>query len=515
MHVLAAPDKFKGSLTALEVAERIAAGIEAETPQVPVVLAPVADGGDGTVDAALAAGFERVQVRAEGPTGQPVDTAFATREGVAVVEMADVSGLRRLPQGRLAALEASSYGTGEVMRAALEHRCHTIVLGIGGSASTDGGAGMVQALGGRLLDSAGDELPRGGGALARLARVDLTGLDPQLANTRLIVASDVDNPLTGPRGAAAVYGPQKGAGPEDVEFLDAALSRWASLVAASTRPGESAGEAAHELPGAGAAGGVGFAAVAVLGGELQPGIDLILDLLRFHEKLQGARLVITGEGSLDEQTLSGKAPIGVAKAAAAAAVPVVAVCGRSLLTADRLRGAGIQQAYALTDIEPDLQRCLTEAGPLLEQRARALARDWLLRPTGGDRMISVPLFVNGGGMRGGEVHYSIEGLPFLGEARTAPRYRFFSVRDEFPGLWPVDEGGVSIAGELYDVPLDVIRDRFIPAEPPELELSVVELDDGSSALVVLVRANFYESGEGLKDISEYGGWRAYRASTSS
>jgi hypothetical protein len=134
---------------------------------------------------------------------------------------------------------------------------------------------------------------------------------------------------------------------------------------------------------------------------------------------------------------------------------------------------------------------------------------------GGDRMISVPLFVNGGGMRGGEVHYSIEGLPFLGEARTAPRYRFFSVRDEFPGLWPVDEGGVSIPGELYDVPLDVIRDRFIPAEPPELELSVVELDDGSSALVVLVRANFYESGEGLKDISEYGGWRAYRASMSS
>ena len=130
-------------------------------------------------------------------------------------------------------------------------------------------------------------------------------------------------------------------------------------------------------------------------------------------------------------------------------------------------------------------------------------------------MISVPLFVNGGGMRGGEVHYSIEGLPFLGEARTAPRYRFFSVRDEFPGLWPVDEGGVSVAGELYDVPLDVIRDRFIPAEPPELELSVVELDDGSSALVVLVRANFYESGEGLKDISEYGGWRAYRASMDS
>jgi len=380
MHVLAAPDKFKGSLTAREVAERIAVGIAAETPQVPVVLAPVADGGDGTVDAALAAGFERVRVRAEGPTGEPVETAFAVRDGVAVVEMADVSGLRRLPEGRLAALQASSYGTGEVIRAALEHGCQTIVLGIGGSASTDGGAGMVQALGGRLLDSAGDELHRGGGALAGLARVDLTGLDPRLGTTRLIVASDVDNPLTGPRGAAAVYGPQKGASPEEVEFLDAALSRWARLVAAALHSGESVNESVHRPPGTGAAGGVGFAALAVLGAELQPGIDLILNLLGFHEKLSGARLVITGEGSLDEQTLSGKAPVGVAAAAAAAGVPVVVVCGRSLLTVERLRSAGIQQAYALTDIEPDVQRCLTEAGPLLEQRVRALARDWLLRP---------------------------------------------------------------------------------------------------------------------------------------
>jgi len=377
MHVLAAPDKFKGSLTAREVAERIAVGIGAEAPQVQVVQSPVADGGDGTVDAALAAGFDRVPVRAEGPTGEPVETAFAVRDGVAMVEMADVSGLSRLPQGRLAALDASSYGTGEVIRAALEHRCHTVVLGIGGSASTDGGAGMVQALGGRLLDSAGEELARGGGALGRLARADLTGLDPRLAKTRVIVASDVDNPLTGTQGAAAVYGPQKGASPDDVEFLDAALSRWASLVAATTNHGESVSPAADKLPGAGAAGGVGYGAMAVLGAELQPGIDLILDLLGFHEKLEGARLVITGEGSLDEQTLSGKAPVGVATAAAAAGVPVVAVCGRSLLTVDRLRAAGIRQAYALTDIEPDLQRCLTEAGPLLEQRARALARDWL------------------------------------------------------------------------------------------------------------------------------------------
>jgi glycerate 2-kinase len=377
MHVIVAPDKFKGSLTAQQVAERVAAGIAEETPEVPVVLVPVADGGDGTLDAAYAAGFERIAVRAEGPTGDPVDTAFAHRDGVAVVEMADVSGLRRLPGGRPAALTAGTYGTGQVVRAALDHGCHTVVLGIGGSASTDGGAGMVQALGGRLLDAAGAELPRGGAALAALDRVDLSGLHPRLGEARVVVASDVDNPLLGPRGAAAVYGPQKGAGPDDVEILDAALARWADAVA-RVKP---AAEQLRDRPGAGAAGGVGFAAMGVLGAELQPGIELILDLVRFRDHLPGARLVVTGEGSLDEQTLSGKAPAGVAAAAAAAGVPVVTVSGRLLLTRDQLRRAGIHRAYALTDIEPDLQRCLDEAAPLLHQVGRALARDWLSGPS--------------------------------------------------------------------------------------------------------------------------------------
>jgi glycerate kinase len=373
MHVIVAPDKFKGSLTAQQVAERVAAGIAEETPEVPVVLVPVADGGDGTLDAAYAAGFERIAVRAEGPTGDPVDTAFAHRDGVAVVEMADVSGLRRLPGGRPAVLTASSYGTGQVVRAALDHGCHTVVLGIGGSASTDGGAGMVQALGGRLLDAAGAELPRGGAALAALDGVDLSGLHPRLGEARIVVASDVDNPLLGPRGAAAVYGPQKGAGPDDVEILDAALARWADAVA-DVKP---AAEQLRDRPGAGAAGGVGFAATAVLGAELQPGIEMILDLVGFRDHLPGSRLVVTGEGSLDEQTLSGKAPAGVAAAAAAAGVPVVTVSGRLLLARDQLRRAGIHGAYALTDIEPDLQRCLADAGPLLQQVGRALARDWL------------------------------------------------------------------------------------------------------------------------------------------
>ena len=301
-----------------------------------------------------------------------------------------------------------------------------------------------------------------------------------------------------------MYGPQKGASPDDVRLLDAALAHWADLVDAATgRAG------VRDRAGAGAAGGVGYAAMAVLGAELEPGIGLILDLVRFADHLPGASLVITGEGSLDEQTLHGKAPAGVASAAAKAGIPVVTVSGRLALDAEQLKAAGIERR-----LRPDRHRTRR---PALRRRRRTPAGE--AGPGAGPRtdrryepMTSVPLFVNGGGMRGGNVHYSIEGLPFLGEARTAPRYRFFSIRDEFPGLWPVAEGGVSVPGELYDVPLDVIRDRFIPAEPPELELSVIELDDGSSAVAVVLREAAHQAGTGLTDISDAGGWRAYRAS---
>ncbi len=372
MRVVVAPDKFKGSLTAREVADRVAAGIAAVAGEVDVVRVPVADGGDGTVDAALAAGYERVAVTAQGPTGEPVDTAFAVRDGTAVVEMADVSGLRLLAPDRLAPRTASSYGTGEVVRAAIEHGCHTVVLGIGGSASTDGGAGMLGALGARLYDAAGTDLAPGGGPLADLERLDLSGLHPGVAGTRVVVACDVDNPLLGPHGAAAVYGPQKGAHADDVVALDAALRRWADVVEEAVgRPG------VRERAGAGAAGGVGFAALAVLDAELRPGIELVLDLVGFADRLAGADLVVTGEGSLDEQTLHGKAPAGVAAAAGRAGVPVVAVAGRLALDADRLRAAGIEAAYALTDIEPDVARCIADAGPLLERLATRLAHDRL------------------------------------------------------------------------------------------------------------------------------------------
>jgi glycerate kinase len=371
VRVVVAPDKFKGSLTAAQVAERVAAGLARAVPGVEVVQVPVADGGDGTLEAALAAGYRRVPVRAEGPTGEPVDTAFAERGGLAVVELADVSGLGRLPGGRLAARTASSYGTGQLIRAALDAGCRRIVLGIGGSASTDGGAGLVQALGGRVLDARGEELGRGGASLAAAASLDLAGLHPALGQAELVVASDVDNPLLGPRGAAAVYGPQKGASPADVAELDAALGRWAAAVQRAT------GIDAAGTPGAGAAGGVGFAALAVLGARLQPGIDLVLDLVGFREALPGARLVICGEGSLDAQTLHGKAPAGVAAAARAAGIPAVAVAGRSLLTQAELEPAGILAAYPLSDLEPDPARSMAEAGPLLERLAARVAHDWL------------------------------------------------------------------------------------------------------------------------------------------
>jgi len=273
--VLVAPDKFKGSLAAVDVASAVRRGILAQAPGADVRCVPVADGGDGTVDAAVAAGFERVAVTATGPTGEPVRTAFAAKAGTAVVEMADVCGLVRLPRGASAPLTATSRGIGEVVAQALDHGATRIVLGIGGSASTDGGAGLLQALGASLRDRDGEELRPGGGALGELAGIDLTGLDPRLCGVEIVVACDVDNPLAGRSGAAAVYGPQKGATEQDVDILDANLARLADCVARHT------GADRRDHPGAGAAGGVGFAAIAALGATLRPGIDLMLEMLGF------------------------------------------------------------------------------------------------------------------------------------------------------------------------------------------------------------------------------------------
>lgn len=371
--VLVAADKFKGSLTAVEVAERVTAGLRRVVPELEVEALPVADGGDGTVAAAVAAGFTRREVRVAGPLGDEVTAAYALRGDTAVVEMAEASGLQRLPAGVFAPLTASTYGSGELLRAALDAGARTIVFGVGGSATTDGGAGMLSALGARFVTAAGEPVAPGGGGLAELASADLSGLDPRLASVEFVLASDVDNPLTGPKGAPAVYGPQKGASPEDVETLDTALTHFVKVLEGAV--GEKAAACAAS-PGAGAAGGIGFGAL-LLGAGFRPGIEVMLDVLGFAPALERADLVITGEGSLDEQTLHGKAPAGVAAAARAAGREVVAVCGRLALPPEALGRAGIRRAYALTDLEPDVAKCIADAGPVLERTAERIARDFL------------------------------------------------------------------------------------------------------------------------------------------
>jgi glycerate kinase len=367
VRVVVSPDKFKGSLTALEAAEAIAEGLRRGRPDVDPVLLPVADGGEGTVAAALAAGYGPRRVRVAGPTGEPVDALYAARGRAAVVEMAEASGLRRLPDGRSAPLTATTRGTGDLVRAALDAGVERLVLGIGGSATTDGGAGMAQALGARLLDADGRDLPPGGAALRDLDRLDLSGLDPRLAGLEVVVACDVDNPLTGPTGAATVYGPQKGATAADVPVLDAGLARWAEVLRRDV------GADVAALPGAGAAGGLGAGTMALLGARLVSGIDLLLEVVGFAAAVEGADLVVTGEGALDEQSLHGKAPLGVAAAARRAGVPVVALVGRLEVDPERLRAAGVAHAFALLELEPDAARAQREAASLLARLAEQVA----------------------------------------------------------------------------------------------------------------------------------------------
>ncbi|MFJ4658679.1 glycerate kinase [Nocardia sp. NPDC088792] len=369
--VILAPDKFKGSLTAAQAVAALAAGIHRTAPGTELRQLPVADGGDGTVDAFLAAGWERVPVDSFGPTLAPVDTGYAVRGIDAVVELAAVSGLAELPGGQADPLHASTYGVGDVIGDALDRGARHIVLGLGGSASTDGGAGLLQALGLRILDADGNELPCGGAALARAVRVDRSGLHPGLADAKITLASDVDNPLLGPNGAAAVYAPQKGADPEQIATLEAALKNWAAVL----------GPEWADKPGAGAAGGAGFGAMAVLGARVRSGIDVVLDLIGFRDELAHAGLVITGEGSLDDQSLAGKAPLGVCQAAQAAGVPVIAVAGRIRLTPEQVTAAGFTAAYALSDLEPDPARSIANAGALLERIGEIIAApDNSIRP---------------------------------------------------------------------------------------------------------------------------------------
>ncbi|HKT56711.1 MAG TPA: glycerate kinase [Microbacterium sp.] len=370
MRILIASDKFKGSLTGSEVASALAEGIRNADAGIHVDAVPVADGGEGTVAAALAVGFTAVNATVTGPTSGSVTAQFAVKDDQAIIEMAAASGLDVLPGGILAPLTATSRGTGDLIRAALDHGCTTIILGVGGSACTDGGAGMLQALGARLTDVNGREVAPGGAALADLASVDLSDLDDRLTHAHVVLAGDVDNPLLGERGAPAVFAPQKGATPQDVALLDAALGHYAALLV--TQPGV---RDVVDAPGAGGAGGVGYAAMAVLGAERRPGVEVVQELTGLAARVASADLVITGEGSLDEQSLGGKAPIGVAQVAKDAGVPVIAICGRTLLTPEQLSEAGFARTYALTDIAPDVPTAIAEAGRFVTEIGARIAAD--------------------------------------------------------------------------------------------------------------------------------------------
>ncbi|MGY4098292.1 glycerate kinase [Nocardia sp. R16R-3T] len=363
--VVIAPDKFKGSLTAPEVAAALAAGLTRACPDTEIRQVPVADGGEGTVDAFVAAGWERIEVDAPGPTGVADTAAYAVRATTAVIELAAAVGLAKLPGGQPDPLGAHTYGLGVVIAHALDRGVTDIVLGLGGSASTDGGAGMLRALGARIFDVDGAELSSGAAILAHAARLDRIGLHPRIATTTFTVACDVDNPLLGPTGAVAVYAPQKGATPADLAVLEAALTKWAAVVAPEFA----------EVPGAGAAGGTGFGALAVLGAQVRSGIEVVLELLDFPTLLDGATLVITGEGALDVQSLHGKAPIGVCEAARAANIPVVAAVGRTQLTPNEIRVAGFTACYALADLESDPARSIADAAPLLARVGEQIAVD--------------------------------------------------------------------------------------------------------------------------------------------
>lgn len=373
MKVVIAPDSFKDSLDAAGVARAIAAGLAQVWPEAEHIECPMADGGEGTMEAILAASQgELRRQRVRGPLGREVEAGWGwlAQSRTAIIEMAQASGLQLLATNERDACRSSTWGTGELMAAALDAGATRIVLAIGGSATNDGGSGMLRALGLRLLDHDGQPLPEGGLPLAQLAHIDASALDPRLAEVQVEVAADVDNPLCGANGASAIFGPQKGANPEQVQALDHALGHFADHCA------KLLGEDVRDFPGCGAAGGMGFAAKAFMGARFRPGVEVVAELAGLDALVQGADLVITGEGRFDAQTLRGKTPLGVARVAKRHGVPVLVLAGTLGEGYEQLYAHGIDAAFALASGPMSLERACAEAGQLLTDRARDIARLW-------------------------------------------------------------------------------------------------------------------------------------------
>ncbi|WP_426445829.1 glycerate kinase [Paenibacillus sp. S-38] len=371
MLIVVAPDSYKGSLSAVDAAEAMAKGIRSVFPEAGIVKMPIADGGEGTVQALVAAtGGTLMNEQVPGPLGAEVDAVWGILgDGTTgVIEMAAASGLTLIAAESRNPLMTTTYGTGQLIRTALDHGLRRLIIGLGGSATNDGGAGMAQALGARLLTASGEELPPGGAALSELHAIDLSHLDPRLAETEIRAACDVDNPLCGPRGASAVFGPQKGAAPDMVDRLDLALRHYAGIARAAT------GRDAAEHPGAGAAGGLGAGLLYFTNAELVPGIRLVLDAVNFADTVKHADLVVTGEGLTDYQTAFGKAPAGIAAAAREAGVPVVCLSGGLGQGADDLLNHGIDGLMSIVPRPMDLPSCIAAAGELVEAASARMCR---------------------------------------------------------------------------------------------------------------------------------------------
>lgn len=375
MKVIFAPDSFKESLSAPAVAAALARGFQRVIPQLEAVLLPVADGGEGTTEALVSAtGGQLFEQVVTDPLGRPITAQWGLLGGqtepMAVIETAAASGLHLLTLDERNPCLTSTFGTGELVRAALDAGVRRFIIGLGGSATNDAGAGFLQALGAQLLDQEGQALRPGGLALSGLQQIDLSQLDPRLASCHFEVACDVNNPLTGIKGASAVFGPQKGADAQMVAALDAALSHFAKLAEPVT------GRDFSLLPGAGAAGGLGAALTGFLNAELRSGIDIVLDALNFDSYLNGAQLVITGEGRIDSQTIHGKTPIGVARRAKRQGLPVVAVAGSVSADAAVVYQHGIDAVFSIMQGVATLPQALQEASSNLERTAESIARLW-------------------------------------------------------------------------------------------------------------------------------------------
>ena len=381
MNIIVAPDSFKGSLTALEAADAIIQGVRDVLPDAEIVSIPLADGGEGTVEALVRATEGKIlKAAVTGPMGDPVQAQFGLLgdDITGVVEMAQAAGLFLAPSEKRNPLLATSYGVGELMLAALDLGCTQLIVGLGGSGTNDGGAGMAQALGVRLLGPGGQELGRGGGALMGLERIDMFGLDPRIARTTVWAASDVTNPLCGPHGASAIYGPQKGASEQMVATLDKALWHYGGVIAEQLRI------EVRELAGAGAAGGLGAGLVAFAGARIRSGASLVLELLRFEEFLESADLVLTGEGKIDQQIEFGKAISGVALLAEKHGVPVVALTGCLAEDDDKLAKRGLTAVVPIAPGPMAEQEAMERASELLQAAAERATRLILLGRRLGD-----------------------------------------------------------------------------------------------------------------------------------